>query len=106
MSLESLDLRDRILELAERYETVVALDVTVTEAPAGRTKPGSRVPPGAQEMLDADEIDRAVTATDEWAEFMAHVQARDPQGADRGAVPAGRVRRAADLAAGCVAGSA
>lgn len=73
MSLESLRLRDRLLELAERYETVVALDLTQGDAPAGRSKPGSRVPPGAQEILDADEIERAVTAVDEWAEFLAHV---------------------------------
>lgn len=62
------DLRD----LAERYETVASLDLATTRD-AVPSKPGSRVPPGMQEILDDDELSRALTAVDDWALFLAHV---------------------------------
>lgn len=68
-----LNTRDDLLELAERYETVAALDLTPDPGTVGRTPPGSRLPPGMQEILDADEIRVALTAVDEWAAFVAHV---------------------------------
>ena len=71
--VSDLDTRDDILELAERYETTKALDLTAKAEAAVRTKPGSRVPPGAQEMLDDDELTRAFAEVDDWAEFCAHV---------------------------------
>jgi len=73
-------LRDWLREMADDYETVAALDrVSVVEGV--RTRPGSRVPPGAQEVLDADETSRALAQVDEWADFMARVlldEADDP----------------------------
>ena len=68
-----LNTRDDLLDLAERYETVAALDLTPDPGNIGRTPPGSRLPPGMQEILEADEIRTALTAVDEWAEFVAHV---------------------------------
>lgn len=70
--VSALDVRDDLLELAERYETVAAIDVT-QESPAGRSAMGPRIPPGMQEVLDADEILQALAAIDDWAEFTAHV---------------------------------
>lgn len=69
----ALNVRDDLRELAERYETVAALDLAPEVLEGVRTAPGSRVPPGAQEILDADEIRRALADVDEWAEFLAHV---------------------------------
>lgn len=69
----ALNVRDDLRELAERYETVAALDLSPEGAEGIRTAPGSRVPPGAQEVLDADEIRRALAAVDDWATFLAHV---------------------------------
>lgn len=72
-----LNTRDDILELAERYETVAALDLTPQRAEGVRAVPGSRVPPGMQEVLNDDEVQRATTALDEWTEFVAHVIAEE-----------------------------
>lgn len=70
--MSTLDTRDDLRELAEHYETVASLDLT--PEPSGvRGVPGSRVPPGAQQILDADEVGRVLTAVDDWAEFCAHV---------------------------------
>lgn len=69
----ALDTRDAILELADRYETVVALDIVPEVGEKGRTPPGSRVPPGMQQILDDDEIAGVVVAVDEWALFLVHV---------------------------------
>jgi len=68
-----LNARDDLRELAERYETVAALDLTPVTVGAGRTPPGSRLPPGMQEILDADEIRRVLTAVDDWARFLVDV---------------------------------
>lgn len=91
------DLRRRFDELAERYETVAALDLT-PEPAAGHAAPGSRVPPGVQEFLDDDEIRRAITAVDEWAEFVAHVLVDDHDVAARSPSTPGRLRAAAEHA--------
>jgi hypothetical protein len=72
-----LNARDDLLELAQRYETVAALDLTPDPGSVGRTPPGSRLPPGMQEILDADEIRTALRGVDEWAEFVAHVTAEE-----------------------------
>jgi len=70
--MSALDTRDDLRELAEHYETVASLDLTPD--PSGvRGVPGSRVPPGAQAILDADEVGRALREVDEWAAFLAHV---------------------------------
>lgn len=69
----ALNVRDDLRELAERYETVAALDLAPEALEGVRTAPGSRVPPGAQEILDADEIRRALAEVDDWAEFLVHV---------------------------------
>jgi hypothetical protein len=69
----ALNTRDDLRELADLYETVAALELTPEAAEAVCSAPGSRVPPGAQEILDADEIRRALAAVDEWATFLARV---------------------------------
>lgn len=71
--LAVLRARDDLLEAASCYETVAALDLTPTSENVGHTPPGSRLPPGMQEILDADEIRRVVTEVDDWAAFLAHV---------------------------------
>jgi hypothetical protein len=74
VSIDTLNARDDFRELAERYETVAALDVHPSP-PVGRATPGSRLPPGMQEVLDRDEVRTALTAVDDWAEFLVHVLA-------------------------------
>ena len=70
--MSALDTRDDLRELAEHYETVASLDLTPD--PSGvRGVPGSRVPPGAQAILDADEVKTALGEIDEWAMFLVHV---------------------------------
>lgn len=95
-NLESLAVRDDLLELAAKYETVATLDV-VPSGPVGRSAPGSRVPPGMQEILDADEINRVLLAVDDWAEFLAHVLIDDLEAVVPDTTPA-RVRAAAEHA--------
>lgn len=96
----TLNVRDDFFELAERYETVAALDPgaladTVT---GGRAAPGSRVPPGLQPLLDADELTSTLTAVTEWAEFLAHVLVDEVDVTAPGATTA-RLRLAAEHAA-------
>lgn len=67
-----LDLRDQLRELADLAEAVAALDVAPDSTPM-RAVPGSRVPPGMQEVMDDDETDRALAALDDWADFLAHL---------------------------------
>jgi len=67
-----LDVRDDLRELADHYETVAAAD-PASQAGGATSKPGPRLPPGAMEMLDADEVRRALEPVDEWAEFCVHV---------------------------------
>lgn len=69
----ALDLRDQLTELAEHAETVASLDPSVRAQGGGRSVPGSRLPPGMSEIVDADEVDVALTALDDWAEFAVHV---------------------------------
>lgn len=64
--------RDQILELARLYETVACLEL-IPSPPTGHETPGSRVPPGVQCILDADETGRALMALADWAEFAIHV---------------------------------
>ncbi len=68
-----LDVRDTVLELADLVEAVATAAGTSAPGPRVRTVPGSRVPPGAQAALDADETDRALAAVDGWTEFHVHV---------------------------------
>lgn len=95
-TVSALDVRDDLLELAARYETVVSLDI-VPSGPVGRSAPGSRVPPGMQEILDADEITRVLVAVDGWAEFLAHVLVDELEVTAPDATP-GRLRVAAEHA--------
>ena len=92
----ALDLRDDLLDLAERYEVVVALDLTNASLDRlMRTPPGSRVPPGMQEIMDDDEVQRAVAAIDDWAEFLAHVLADELDVAAPNSTTTARLRLAA-----------
>lgn len=95
MSLEGLDLRDDLLELADLVEQVVSLPPVAREP--GRTVPGSRVPPGAEELLEADEVDRAMAEVDSWAQFVHHVVVDEDGGAPAETTPA-RLRVAAEHA--------
>jgi hypothetical protein len=73
VSLYDVPLHAVLTELAEVYETVAALPPVVERAGGKVTgKPGSRVPPGVPEVLDADEHERAVTGCDDWALYVAH----------------------------------
>ena len=90
-------LRARFDELAERYETAAALDPSATPAP-GRAPTGPRLPPGAQEVLDDDEVTRAVDAVDGWAEFLAHVLADERDVAARNPSTPARLRFAGEHA--------
>lgn len=95
----ALNTRDDLRELAERYETVAALDLTPDPSENVRhAAPGSRVPPGAQEILDADEIARALHEVDDWAEFLAHVLVDECELTVPDATPA-RLRLAGEHAA-------
>ena len=92
--LEALNARDDLREMADRYEQVAALDLPLPSSGGGI---GARVPKGAQEMLDEDEIMRALTALDEWAEFSFHVVIDEASGvpADPRTTP-GRLRIVAE----------
>ncbi|MFB7798949.1 hypothetical protein [Isoptericola sp. NPDC056134] len=73
MSLDDMPLSTVLTELAETYETVVALGVAAVTAGGKATgKPGSRVPPGMSEVMDTDEFERAVREVDEWALYVGH----------------------------------
>jgi len=88
-------LRDQFIELAERYETIAALDTTAKPTEQlMHTPPGSRVPPGMQEILDVDEHTRVITAVDDWAEFLAHVLADELDLAAPSPTTPGRLRLA------------
>lgn len=83
-------------DIAAEYETVASLPPTLPGS-GGRAsgKPGSRIPPGMSEVLDVDEYQRAVSAVDEWALFVAHVLVDEVAGI--GSVPdttPGRLRLA------------
>lgn len=67
----ALDVRDGVLELAERYEQVAALD-PLEVAEGLRASLGPRVPPGVQTFLDADEIAEALATVDRFARFAGH----------------------------------
>ncbi|WP_122262196.1 hypothetical protein [Ornithinimicrobium cerasi] len=75
MSLDTLPLSLVLDETATTYETVAALPTVVERVAVARLagKPGSKPPPGAADLLDADEYHRGLAAVDEWALFLAHV---------------------------------
>lgn len=89
MSIDTLPLTDVLAETATLYETVAALPSVVERVEAARnsSKPGSKPPPGASDLLDMDEYHRAVTAVDDWALFLAHVLVDEVEGI--GSVPDG-----------------
>lgn len=90
------NLRDDLLDLALRYEEVIALDLgNASMDRLMRTAPGSRVPPGMQEILDDDEVQRATSAVDDWAEFLAHVLADELDVAAPSTLTPARLRLAA-----------
>lgn len=94
----ALNARDDLRELADRYETVAALEPTPDPHRGGlRAVPGPRVPPGLEPLLDADELSCAITAVSEWAEFLTHVLVDEADATDPGSVTA-RLRAAADHA--------
>lgn len=74
-----------LLQLADTYEVTASLP-PILERSSGTSggKPGSRMPPGMTEVMDADEHDSAVRAVDEWAEFLVHVLLEVP---DIGVLP-------------------
>lgn len=97
MTPDAMPLADVLDETATVYETVAALPSVVPRVDAARMsgKPSSTPPPGAGDLLDADEYDRAVSAVDEWALFLAHVLVDEVEGL--GSVPPstpGRLRLA------------
>lgn len=63
--------REHVHDLAALYETVAALEPVHPEPM--RAVPGPRMPPGLGEILDADEVARAIRAVDEDAESWAHM---------------------------------
>lgn len=74
MTLDDVPFSVVLSDLADAYETVAAMPPVVERVDArGRTRPGSRVPPGVSDVLDEDEYTTAVQSLDEWAEYVAHV---------------------------------
>lgn len=73
MSLDDLPLHHVLAETADAYETAASLPAVV-ERIGGKvpSKPGSKLPPGMAEVIDADEHHRALTELDEWALYVAH----------------------------------
>lgn len=97
MSLDDTPLATVLEETATTYETVAALPTVVERIDSARSsgKPSSQPPPGAGDILDADEHWRAVTACDEWALFLARLLVDEVDGL--GSVPhstPGRLRLA------------
>jgi hypothetical protein len=88
-------------QLAESYERVASLpDVNLDAGGRISGKPGSRVPPGASTLLDADEYRRAVNAVDVYALYVVNVLIDEVPGI--GSVPdetPGRLRVASRWAA-------
>jgi hypothetical protein len=66
-------LRDQFREVADLLETVAAIEPTAEPGGGVRSVPGSRLPPGMREILDADEVTTAIDALSEWAEFCVHI---------------------------------
>lgn len=61
MTPSSLDARDDMRELADRYEQVAALELPLPSSGGGI---GARLPQGAQSVLDADEVTRTLSLVD------------------------------------------
>lgn len=72
MSLDDWTMHRLLEAAADTYEQLAALP-PATVIPAGRRpgKPGSRVPPGMNEILDLEEHERTITGVDEWALYLA-----------------------------------
>src|SRR5690606_4227397 len=72
MTLDDAPLAAVLEDTATIYETVASLPTVVERIDSARSsgKPSSQPPPGAGDILDADEHWRAVTACDEWALFL------------------------------------
>lgn len=85
--MSHLDARDDLREMAELYETIASLDLT-PEPGGAHGVPGSRVPPGMQEILDADEVTGGLRAVDAAAEFWTHVLVDERGATDPGLTPA------------------
>lgn len=85
--MSHLDARDDLREMAGLYETIASLDLT-PEPGGAHGVPGSRVPPGMQEILDADEVTGGLTAITEWAAFWMHVLVDERDATDPVLTPA------------------
>ena len=73
MSLDDLPLDVVLNETADAYETLAALPPTASDTGGRRPgKPGSKVPPGVNEILDIEEHQTTITAVDDWALYLAH----------------------------------
>jgi len=83
----ALGARDDLREMAQLYETIASLDLT-PEPGGAHGVPGSRVPPGMQEILDADEVTGGLREVDEWAAFLVHVLTDERDTSDPGLTPA------------------
>lgn len=71
--MSALDVRDDVLELARLYEEVAALDVVPEPGQGVRAVPGSRVPPGMQEILDDDELRTTLAKVEDDALSWVHM---------------------------------
>ena len=73
MSLDDLPLDVVLNETATTYETLAALPPTSSNIGARRPgKPGSKVPPGVNEILDIEEYETTLRSVDDWAHYLAH----------------------------------
>jgi len=74
-AVQTLNARDDLLELADLYEQVAALDPSTPSA--GGAGVGPRVPPGVGELLQSDEVWRALADVDDWIGYCASIVASD-----------------------------
>ena len=75
VSAPNTDTRAALNRLADLYETTQALDPTPTPHTPTHQPPGPRIPPGAQTILNADEIHHALQAADQLANSLNAPQA-------------------------------
>lgn len=100
MSLDDLPLRHVLNETADVYEILAALPPS-TSSTGGRRpgKPGSKVPPGVGELLDAEEHQSALDTVSAWAMYLArHLVDITPGAGALSDTTPGRLRFAASWA--------
>lgn len=94
MSLEQLNARDDLLELALLYEQTLALEPLL--AGGGGSGVGPRTPPGARVMLNADELLRAREDLGDWIGYCTSIVASNMDDHDEPSLTPARLRYVAE----------